>query len=118
MAEDKLKKEEPTYYERVYAVTRSIPRGRVSTYGAIADFLALGSARMVGWALYQRFSGYDVPAHRVVNRKGELSGRHHFPQPDLMQQLLEQEGVKIEKDRVQDFDKLFWHPAEALGDDD
>ncbi len=118
MTKDKPKKEEPTYYDRVYAVTRAIPRGRVSTYGAIADFLALGSARMVGWALHQSFSGYDVPAHRVVNRKGELSGRHHFPQPDLMQQLLEQEGVEVEEDRVKQFDRLFWHPAESLETDD
>ncbi len=113
---DKDKKTKVSYYEQVYEVTRLIPRGRVSTYGAIADYLALGSARMVGWALNQSFSGYGVPAHRVVNRKGELSGRHHFPQPDLMQQLLEQEGVKVEHDRVVDFDRLFWHPAEGLED--
>lgn len=108
------KSDKPSYYDQVFDVTRAIPRGRVSTYGAIADFLALGSARMVGWALHQSFSGLDVPAHRVVNRKGELSGRHHFPQEGLMQQLLEQEGVEIENDRVKRFKELFWHPAEAL----
>lgn len=100
------------YFELVYAVARQIPRGRVSTYGAIADYLALGSARMVGWALNHSFGGYDVPAHRVVNRKGELSGRNHFPTPDMMQELLEQEGVVVENNRVADFERLFWHPRE------
>lgn len=103
---------EPTYYDLVYEVTRSIPRGRVSTYGAIADYLALGSARMVGWALNNSFSGDGVPAHRVVNRQGELSGRNHFPSPTLMQELLEQEGVQVENNRVVNFEELFWHPAE------
>ena len=103
---------EPTYYERVYEVTCRIPRGRVSTYGAIADYLALGSARMVGWALHNSFAGDGVPAHRVVNRKGELSGRIHFPTPTMMQELLEQEGVVVEDYKVKDFRSLFWHPAE------
>ncbi|MCB0548746.1 MAG: MGMT family protein [Phaeodactylibacter sp.] len=108
---------EPTYYDLVYAVVRHIPRGRVSTYGAIADYLALGAARMVGWALNNSFSGDGVPAHRVVNRKGELSGRNHWPTPTMMQEMLEQEGVLVEDNRVQEFDKLFWHPAEGLGED-
>ena len=108
---------EPTYYDLVYAVVRRIPRGRVSTYGAIADYLALGAARMVGWALNNSFSGDGVPAHRVVNRKGELSGRNHWPTPTMMQEMLEQEGVLVEDNRVQEFDKLFWHPAEGLGED-
>jgi methylated-DNA-protein-cysteine methyltransferase-like protein len=109
----------PTYYDLVYAVTRQVPRGRVTTYGAIADFLALGSARMVGWALNNCHSTgtTPVPAHRVVNRKGELSGRHHFPTPTLMQQLLEAEGVTVEDDRVVAFKERFWSPAEALGDE-
>lgn len=106
--------ESATYYERVYAITRLIPRGRVCTYGAIADFLALGSARMVGWALNQSLVLDDIPAHRVVNRKGELSGRHHFPTPSMMQEMLEQEGVRIENEVVCDFERLFWHPAESL----
>ena len=101
------------YYERVYEVTRNIPRGRVSTYGAIADYLALGSARMVGWALNKSFFGDEVPAHRVVNRKGELSGRNHWPAPTMMQEMLEQEGVRVEDHRVVDFERLFWHPAES-----
>lgn len=108
---------EPTYYDLVYAVVRHIPRGRVSTYGAIADYLALGSSRMVGWALNNSFSGDGVPAHRIVNRKGELSGRNHWPTPTMMQEMLEQEGVKVEDNCVQDFKKVFWHPADGLGDD-
>lgn len=108
-------KDQPTYYDLVYAVVREIPRGRVTNYGAIADFLALGSSRMVGWALNNCRFGDNVPAHRVLNRKGELSGRHHFSPPTLMQQLLESEGVIVENDKVADFDKIFWSPAEALG---
>lgn len=107
---------QPTYYDLVHGITRLIPKGRVSTYGAIADFLALGSARMVGWALNKSFNSGDVPAHRVVNRKGELSGRIHFSPPSKMQELLEQEGIKVENDKVVDFNTLFWHPRE-LGDD-
>ncbi len=109
---------EPSYVENVYAVTRLVPFGRVTTYGAIADFLALGSARMVGWALNRAFSAGDVPAHRVVNRKGELSGRNHFPTPDMMQALLENEGIVIEDHRVQDFKQLLWIPANELSEED
>lgn len=104
------------YFDWVYAITRRIPLGRVTTYGAIADSLALGSARMVGWALNQSGRLDDVPAHRVVNRKGELSGRVHFSPPERMQELLEKEGVTVADNRVQDFDRLFWHPAEHLDD--
>ncbi len=100
------------YVEQVYEITRLIPYGRVSTYGAIADYLALGSARMVGWALNKSFSADGVPAHRVVNRKGELSGRGHFPSPGMMQELLEAEGVEVKDDKVVDFKALFWHPEE------
>lgn len=103
------------YVEDVYEVVRSIPRGRVSTYGAIADFLALGSARMVGWALrHSSIMDGPIPAHRVVNRSGHLSGRLHFPDPDYMQRMLEKEGVKVENHIVADFKKHFWHPAENL----
>jgi methylated-DNA-protein-cysteine methyltransferase related protein len=102
------------YFQMVYDITRLIPPGRVCTYGLIADFLGLGSARMVGWALNKSFSyGTDIPAHRVVNRLGELSGRNHFPTPELMQQLLENEGIVVENDRIRDFDKLLWNPAES-----
>jgi methylated-DNA-protein-cysteine methyltransferase-like protein len=103
-----------TYYDRVYAVTRQIPSGFVTTYGHISDFLALGSARMVGWALNQSLHLVDVPAHRVVNRKGELSGRLHFDTPWLMQDRLEQEGVIVVDNQVVDFIRHLWVPAEAL----
>lgn len=106
-----------SYFEKVYAVTCQIPVGRVTNYGAIADFLALGSARMVGWALNKSHS-HGIPAHRVVNRKGELSGRNQFPHPLLMQQLLESEGVKVMNDKVVDFENLFWHPGEHLNQKD
>ena len=102
-----------TFYEDVHAVTRLIPPGRVSTYGAIANYLQLGSARMVGWALNSvPKQQLDVPAHRVVNRKGELSGRHHFATPTRMQELLATEGVKVEDDRVVEFSTRFWDPIE------
>ena len=101
------------YFEKVYAVTSRIPVGRVTNYGAIADFLALGSARMVGWAL-NKCKHFEIPAHRVVNRKGELTGRNMFPAPFLMQQLLENEGVRIEDNKVVEFEKLFWHPGWEL----
>ena len=111
-----MQKNAPTYFDLVYAVVREVPRGRVTNYGAIADFLALGASRMVGWALNNCKTGDGVPAHRVVNRKGELSGRHHFSPPSLMQTLLENEGVQVEDDRVVEFKKLFWSPAEELGE--
>ena len=104
----------PHYYTAVYDVIRTIPEGRVSTYGAIADFLTLGSARMVGYALRQLPANMaDVPAHRVVNASGVLTGRHRFNPPGLMQALLESEGVAVINDRVVNFKHLFWHP-EAL----
>lgn len=105
----------PHYHDLVFAVTRAIPRGRVTTYGAIADFLALGASRMVGWALNHNIGG--VPAHRVVNRLGELSGRHHFHTPTLMQELLEAEGVEVVDNKVVEFKDRFWHPVETLGED-
>ena len=106
--------EKQSYFDLVYAVARKIPRGRVTNYGAIADYLALGAARMVGWALNQAHAVGDVPAHRVVNRKGELSGRHHFSPPSRMAELLENEGVRIENDCVVEFKKLFWNPSQEL----
>ena len=101
-----------SYFEWVYDVVRQIPYGRITTYGAIANYLALGSARMVGWALNHSHNGEGVPAHRVVNRKGELSGRNHWPSPFMMQALLENEGVIVVNDQVQDFNKFFWDPVE------
>lgn len=106
------KQNTPTYFEDVFAVTRLIPFGRVTTYGAIANYLELGSARMVGWAL-NKSSGVvpSVPAHRVVNRKGELSGRNFFATPTMMQELLESEGFIIQKDTIQNFKERLWNPS-------
>ncbi len=103
---------ETHYFQMVYDVTCLIPTGRVTTHGAIADYLALGSARMVGWALNHLPKDNEVPAHRVINRKGELSGKMQFPSPTTMQERLEAEGIKVVNDRVQDFDNIFWHPSE------
>lgn len=104
---------EQHYFEKVYDVTRLIPRGKVSTYGAIADFLGLGSARMVGWALnHCHNSDHTVPAHRVVNRLGELSGRLHFATPDMMQKKLEAENISVENNKILNFETIFWHPRE------
>ena len=98
------------YVSDVHDVARMVPPGRVTTYGAIADFLALGSARMAGFAMKQCPPGSDIPAHRVVNARGELSGRHHFRPPSVMQERLEAEGVTVKKDRVADFKEVFWSP--------
>lgn len=107
------------YYGWVYELVRHIPEGRVTTYGAIADFLALGSARMVGWALNQSHrTDPTIPAHRVVNRKGELTGRNHFPTPGFMQEELEKEGLAIEEHRIQGFEEAFIHPEEFYEDPD
>jgi methylated-DNA-protein-cysteine methyltransferase-like protein len=103
------------YFQDVYELVYQIPEGRVTNYGAIADALALGSARMVGWALSQSHQiDPFVPAHRVVNRKGELSGRHHFDPPESMAERLVAEGVEVEDDKVVDFEKVFWSPLEVV----
>ena len=103
------------FFEQVYEVARLIPHGRVTSYGAIAKYLgAAGSARMVGWAMNASGSKPDVPAHRVVNRKGLLTGKHHFQGTNLMQQLLESEGVEVIDNQIQDFDLLFWDPMKEL----
>jgi len=96
-------------------VTRLIPFGRVTSYGAIARYLGTGqSARMVGWAMNASHTSADVPAHRVVNRYGLLTGKHHFDGSKIMQQLLESEGVRVEDDKVIEFEKLFWNPMKEL----
>lgn len=103
------------YFHQVYDLVYQIPEGRVTNYGAIADALTLGSARMVGWALSQSHQiDPFLPAHRVVNRKGELSGRHHFDPPSSMAERLRAEGIKVENDRVVEFDKVFWSPLEVI----
>ncbi|CAL2058560.1 MGMT family protein [Tenacibaculum sp. 190524A05c] len=102
------------FFERVYEVARLIPYGRVTSYGAIAKYLgAARSARMVGWAM-NNSSGKEVPAHRVVNRKGILTGKHHFEGTNLMQQLLEYEGVEVIENQIQNFEKIYWDPAKEL----
>jgi methylated-DNA-protein-cysteine methyltransferase-like protein len=107
------------FFEQVYAVVRLIPPGRVTSYGAIAKYLgAARSSRMVGWAMNASHAQSEyVPAHRVVNRIGLLTGKHHFADPQQMQQLLEKEGVKVEEDRVMDFGRLFWDPQLEIGND-
>jgi len=102
---------EENFFERVYAITRQIPHGRVTSYGAIAKALGTArSARMVGWAMNASHNREDVPAHRVVNRKGILSGKHHFQGTNLMQQLLESEGVEVVDNQIVNFEKVFWEP--------
>ncbi|WP_181305869.1 MGMT family protein [Rufibacter sp. XAAS-G3-1] len=105
------------FFQDVYEVVKLIPPGRVTSYGAIASYLgAKGSARMVGWALIasHTYQGVPIPAHRVVNRNGLLTGKQHFESFNAMQQHLEREGITIKDDQVQDFEKLFWDPAQEL----
>ena len=103
------------FFERVYEVAKQIPYGRVTTYGAIAKAIgAAKSARMVGWAMNASKNRGDVPAHRVVNRNGMLTGKSHFGGSNAMQQLLEAEGVKIREMKVLDFDSVFWDPMTQL----
>ena len=102
---------EPNFFERVYEVARKIPYGKVTSFGAIARAIGSGrSARMVGWAMNAAHSLEDVPAHRVVNRNGLLTGKHHFEGTNLMQQLLESEGIAVVDNQVVDFKKHFWQP--------
>ena len=105
-----------SFFDLVHEVARQIPRGRVTSYGAIAACLgARRSARMVGWAMMTVPSAKrPVPAHRVVNSIGLLSGRHHFTPPEKMQQLLEKEGITVKNDKVVDFKNVFWDPAKEL----
>ncbi|HHL57659.1 MAG TPA: MGMT family protein [Bacteroidetes bacterium] len=104
------------FFNRVYEVVKEVPYGRITTYGAIAAYLgSKGAARMVGWALNGSYtSGENIPAHRVVNRSGLLTGKRHFGGTEVMKQLLESEGVIVEEDRITRFDELFWDPAEHL----
>ena len=103
------------FFERVYEVCRQIPEGRVTSYGAIAKYLgAAKSARMVGWAMNSSKNIEDVPAHRVVNRNGMLTGKSHFGGSNAMQQLLEEEGVKVNGLQIIDFQKYFWDPMKEL----
>ena len=106
---------EEGFFQKVYQVVKQIPYGKVTSYGAIANYLgASGSARMVGWAMTASGKHVDVPAHRVVNRQGLLTGKHHFEGTNLMQQLLESEGVEIIDNQIQNFETLFWDPMREL----
>lgn len=112
-AATKNKKESFTFFEDVYAVVRQIPKGRVTSYGAIAKFLGTKlSARMVGWAMNAAHQQIQkVPAHRVVNRNGMLTGKHHFATPTLMEALLIKEKIKVKEETIIDFEKYFWDPS-------
>lgn len=105
-----------SFFQQVFQVARLVPLGRVTSYGAIARYLgAASSARMVGWAMNQAHGQHPkVPAHRVVNRKGLLTGKHHFAYPGQMQELLEQEGVNVKNDQIVNFDSVYWDPSKNL----
>jgi methylated-DNA-protein-cysteine methyltransferase related protein len=105
-----------SFFEKVYEVVRLVPYGRVTTYGAIARYLGTGlSSRMVGWAMNKsHVHPFPVPAHRVINRNGLLTGKHHFEGTHVMQQLLESEGIIVIDDQVQDFKEIFWDPSKEL----
>jgi methylated-DNA-protein-cysteine methyltransferase-like protein len=105
------------FFERVYMVTKLIPYGRITSYGAIAKYLGSGrSARMVGWALNVSHNNTEfIPAHRVVNRNGLLTGKRHFGNSGTMKQLLENEGILVEEDQIINFNEKFWDPMTELG---
>ena len=107
---------EPSFYEQVFEIARLIPKGRVTSYGAIAKALgAAKSARLVGYAMnFSHTAHPKVPAHRVVNSSGLLTGKFHFSPPELMEQLLAQEGIIVIGDQIKDFKKVFWNPLEEL----
>lgn len=110
-----METQKPSFFDQVYAVVRQIPEGRITSYGAIARYLGSPqSARMVGWAMNASHSQPDIPAHRVVNRKGLLTGKHHFGGTHLMEQLLMEEGVAIQNDAVLHFDQHYWDPQSEL----
>lgn len=109
------KVESKNFFNDVYDVVRQIPSGRATSYGVIASFLGSKlSARMVGWAMNACHGMPDVPAHRVVNRNGQLTGKHFFGSPTAMQALLEAEGIVIKNDKIVDFKKVFWNPSDEL----
>lgn len=109
-----MKPETLNFFDKVYEVAKRIPYGKVTSYGAIAKYLgAARSARMVGYAM-NGSHGKDIPAHRVVNRKGLLTGKHHFQGTNLMQQLLESEGVEVVDNQIQNFETVYWDPSKAL----
>jgi len=109
-----MKPETLSFFEKVYEVAHKIPYGKVTSYGAIAKYLGVAkSARIVGYAMNASHNK-DVPAHRVVNRKGLLTGKHHFEGTNLMQQLLENEGVEIIENQIQNLESIYWDPSKEL----
>ena len=103
------------FFEDVYQVVLLIPEGKVTTYGAIGAYLGLkSSARMVGWAMNKTPRDRGIPAHRVVNRNGVLTGKHYFSSPEMMQQKLESEGIEVKEDQIMHFEKVFWNPIKEL----
>jgi methylated-DNA-protein-cysteine methyltransferase-like protein len=112
-----MRPENRNFFQKVYEVAAHIPYGRVTSYGAIAKYLgAARSARMVGWAMNGAGGREDIPAHRVVNRVGLLSGKHHFDGSNLMQQLLENEGIEVKDNQIVNLEKYFWDPWKELGE--
>ncbi|MBD0851539.1 MGMT family protein [Maribacter arenosus] len=110
-----MNEENSNFFQKVYEVAKLIPYGRVTTYGAIAKYLgAARSARMVGWAMNGSHNMPGIPAHRVVNKIGLLTGKHHFDGTNLMQQLLESEGIQVVDNQIIDFEKHFWDPFKEL----
>jgi methylated-DNA-protein-cysteine methyltransferase-like protein len=111
----KLSEENADFFDRVYEVVKLIPAGRATSYGAIASYLgAKRSSRMVGWAMNAAHTKPEIPAHRVVNRNGQLTGKMHFRTPTFMQESLEKEGIIIEDDQIKDWKTIFWNPNSEL----
>lgn len=115
--ESKLSEKNQDFFQQVFQLVKMIPKGRVTSYGAIANYLGSKSgARMVGWAMNASHSVEGVPAHRVVNRQGILTGKHHFPADKSMQKQLEAEGVLVVEDQVVGFKQLYWDPSIEIED--
>lgn len=111
----KLSEKNKDFFDLTYQVCKEIPKGRVTSYGAIAKYLgAARGARMVGWAMNNAHSMSDIPAHRVVNRNGQLTGKMHFSTPTEMEERLVAEGIKIKKDTILNFKEIFWDPSIEL----
>ncbi len=111
----KLSEKNKDFFDLVYQVCREIPKGRVTSYGAIAKYLgAIRGARMVGWAMNSAHNKPDIPAHRVVNRNGQLTGKMHFSDPNEMERLLNKEGITVKNDTIQNFSNIFWDPTTEL----
>lgn len=104
-----------SFFENVYEVAKLIPEGRVTSYGAIANYLGVRrSARVVGWAMNGAITLHGIPAHRVVNRTGVLTGKNHFATPTMMEELLANEGIKVKEDQILNFEQVFWDPMKEL----